>query len=96
MIPILHLPGEMTPGSWADSACRVLFEKRPRAHHVGLRNSFGNADDQAQSASAASMIASAAKAEARKLRSRSLRWLDPAAHGIKHGQVQMFLPPLPA
>ncbi len=47
MMPILHLPGEMTPGQFGPIS-RVLraLQELPGLHHVERRNAFGDADHQ--------------------------------------------------
>ncbi len=46
-MPILHLPGEMIPGTIrSDQPRSPVLQKLPRLHHVERRNAFGDADDQ--------------------------------------------------
>ena len=46
-MPILHLPGEITPGQFGPISREFLpLQELPGLHHVDHRNAFGDADDQ--------------------------------------------------
>ena len=46
-MPILHLPGEMIPGTIRPDQPRLsILQEFPGLHHVERRNAFGDADDQ--------------------------------------------------
>ena len=50
MMPILHLPGVITPGQLGPTRRVAGFDCRNsmHLHHVGSRDAFGDADDQRQ------------------------------------------------
>jgi hypothetical protein len=68
MMPILHSPGVMMPGQLGPmSRQSFIFEKIFDPHHIHDGNALGNGHDQFRPASAASMMASAAKGGGTKI-----------------------------
>ena len=80
----------------ADQARAAVLQKLPGLHHVERRNAFGDADDEIDSASAASMMASAANGGGTKITVAFAPVLSAASRTVlKIGQPSCVVPPLP-